>query len=624
MESQTSTPLGEMVRRAEQEWTLGNIHVSKYVDENFYEDINKIEAYLNSKHTSGEVDNLGREKPFFNICIAARNIWFRATDVDRKNIRAKAKKAKDLLASYIYTIHLQKWMKDDNFGKFLNDWGLYLASFNSAVCKFVEKKDGLHASVMDWNKMIVDIIDFDSNPKIEILELTPAQLRSKTEYDQELVEKLISAQTTRKNPDRQSKDQKAQYIRLYEVHGKMPLSYLTGEEEDEKEYVQQMQVISFVESKGDGKFDDYTLYSGREKQDPYLLTYLIPNVDGSISLNGSVKQLFEAQWMVNHSKKAIKDQLDLASKLIFQTSDPTFANANALTSIENGQILVWNAQNPNGQLTQLANNSHDITSLQNFGTEWKNLAQEITSTPDVMGGETFPSGTAYRQAVIVQQEAYSNFKIMIQNKGLFIEEMMRRWITPYILKQMDTNEEIVATLDAYGIDKIDQRYIQAVSAERFNKKLVDAVIARGEARANGQDDGSIPLPNLEEEQMMAQKELQEMGDQRFIKPSEIESKTWKEALKEFEADVEYEITNENVDKQATFDTLNSVFQTLAGMQGRPMTPEMKIVWNKILGEAGKISPVELNSVQTMQPMMQPAMPMSGPQVGAGMNNQPIQ
>jgi nucleoside-diphosphate-sugar epimerase len=30
----------------------------------------------------------------------------------------------------------------------------------------------------------------------------------------------------------------------------------------------------------------------------------------------------KAQWMVNHSQKAIKDQLDLASKLIFQTADP--------------------------------------------------------------------------------------------------------------------------------------------------------------------------------------------------------------------------------------------------------------------------------------------------------------
>ena len=56
----------QIVRRLESEYTRGSITQSKYVNFDMWDTINRIEAYLNSKHTSGETDSLGREKPFFN------------------------------------------------------------------------------------------------------------------------------------------------------------------------------------------------------------------------------------------------------------------------------------------------------------------------------------------------------------------------------------------------------------------------------------------------------------------------------------------------------------------------------------------------------------------------------
>jgi hypothetical protein len=593
-----NNPIGELVRKAEQDFITGNIQVSKYVSEDFYEDINTIEAYLNSKHISGEYDDLDREKPFFNIVLAARNIWVKATDLDRKNIRAKATKAKDELASFLFTMHLNKWMKDENFGKFLNDWGIQLASFDSSVVKFVEKKDGLKFKVCNWNNLIVDVVDFYSNPVIEILELTPAQLKQNKTYDREIVQKLLSSLNPREGTDKQKKDQKSNYIKIYEVHGELPLSYLTGKEEDEDEYVQQMHVITFLESKEAGKFDDFTLFSSREKQNPYMLTYLIPNVDGSISLNGAVKTLFQAQWMVNSTAKAIKDQLDLASQLVFQTSDGNFVGQNFLSQITTGQILIHKENQP---LTQVANNSHDISALQSFGQQWQNIAQEISSTPDAMMGKQPPSGTAYRQTALVQQQASSNFDIMIQNKGLFIEEMMRKYITPYVLKQMDTAEEIRTTLDAYGIDKIDQMYIGYQAVKRFNDKAIEAVL------------NDTELPDINQEVMGVKAELNRQGSTRYLKPSDIATKTWKEVLGDFEATVEYEITGENKDKQSALDTLSNVFRDLIAMQGMPMSPEQKIVFNKILNLTGEINPLELGNTPS-QPM--PQQPVN-PTVGTG-------
>ena len=200
--------------------------------------------------------------------------------------------------------------------------------------------------VVPWSRLIVDQVNFDKNIKIELLEVTEGELRTRKGYDQEMVERLIDSKRSRELTDRTRQDQKSDYIKLYEVHGLLPLSYVTGKDSDDDVYEQQMHVLSFVESKQKGKYDDFALTSGREKKDPYMLTSLIPSTDGSISLDGSVKNLFESQWMMNHTAKNIKDQLDVASKLIFQTSDGNYVGRNVLSAIEQGDILIHQVNEP--------------------------------------------------------------------------------------------------------------------------------------------------------------------------------------------------------------------------------------------------------------------------------------
>lgn len=597
------TEIGSLVRDMEQEYVYGETTISKYVSYSMYEVINTIDAYLNSKHLTGDKDSLDREKPFFNIVLAIRNIWYRATDLDRKNIRVKAKRSSDVITSYVFNTHIARWMDNNNFGQFLNDWGLHLASFGSSLVKFVEKDGELISKVVSWNNLIVDPVCLEDNPVIEVLELTPAQLRKRKAYDQDQVEALIEATDSRKTLDGQVKDQKSNYIRIYEIHGELPLSYLTDDEKDEEEYEQQMQVVSYVSGE-EGKTDDFTLFRGKEKQSPYLLTHLIKEDGKSLSL-GAVQTASESQWMVNHSMKAIKDYLDLASKIIYQTGDKGYLNQNVLTNIQQGQILFYdNQKSPNG-ITPVNNGQHNIESLKVYSDMWKGLAQEISATPDIMRGDNMPSGTAYRQAAIIQSEATSNFKMMAENKGLYLEEMFVKFITPHLLKKMDTTEELSATLSDYGIKEIDRKYISNKASEKFNRKAVQLALEETDE-----------MPDLGQEQMMVQNEMNSMGDMRFIKPSDISDKTWKDILKDFEPNIRYEITDENTDKQATLDTLNTLFMTIAPNPAILNDPNARMLYDKILEETGKVSPAELSEVKAMTPTM----PISGGQnqVGVGM------
>lgn len=570
--------------------------MGEYVEWDMHNTIETIDAYLNSKHTSGPTDSKGREKPFFNIVTAAVNIWYRATDIDRKNIRILPDAVSNTALAFMATILLQNWMKEARFGTFLNEWGRALARYGSAVCKFVEKGGTLTASVIPWNRLIVDPIEFDALPRIEKIYMTPAQLRRVENYNQDLVDQLIEAQLSRKTLDGREQDNLTKFIELYEVHGELPIALLDDDpydasDSDWETYRQQMHVVSFIEGEN-GEYEDFTLYKGKERRDPYMITHLIKEDGRTLSI-GAVEYLFDAQWMKNHTVKNMKDTLDIASKLIFQTSDATYNTKNVLSAIETGDILIHKVNEP---LTQINNQKADIQAFQNFGIEWEKLAQTLTSTPDAMRGDTLPSGTPYSLGAYLGQQANSLFEIMTENKGLHIEDMMREYVIPHLKTKMDTTDEVVALLEENDIARVDAIYVKNFATKQVNNELKEMVL-------NGE------FPTREDQAGMMQNatgnikdQLQNiLGNQRFFKPSDLPNQTWKDLLKDLEWRLTVEVTNETTDKGAVLQTLSSLLQTLASNPLILQEPNARMLFGQILSETGKISPLQLSTVQPSVP-----------------------
>jgi hypothetical protein len=597
------TNLCEIVREAEDNYLHGSVQMSEYVEWDMHDTIEKIDAYLNSKHTTGDKDSLNRDKPFFNIVTAAVNIWYRATDLDRKNIRIVPDSIENTALAFIASVMLQNWMKESRFGVFLNEWGRSLARYGSTVVKFVERDGELNASVIPWNRLIVDPIDFEALPTIEKVYKTPAQLRKMEFYDQEVVEKLIDSMSSRETLDGHKQDNQSKFIELYEIHGDLPVALLEDDPDQAEDskwetYRQQMHVISFSQS-ANGNYEDFTLFKGKEKKHPYMITHLIREDGRTLSI-GAVEYLFDAQWMKNHTIKNMKDTLDLASKLIFQTSDSTYVGRNVLSAIETGDIMIHKLNEP---LTQINNSKADIVAFQNFGMEWENLAQTLTSTPDAMRGDTLPSGTPYSLAAYQGAQANSLFEIMTENKGLHIEDMMREYIIPHLKTKMDTKEEIVAVLDASAVNEIDTMYIPNEAKRRFNRKAVESVITALET----DDLSQIPSPyqpGIAEAEVKS--ELAPLGNKRFFLPDDVEEKTWREAMKDFEMKAVVEVTNENTDKQAVMTTLASVLQTIAVNPMILQDPNARMIFNTLLVETGRISPLQLSTAAAQPSVAPPA------------------
>lgn len=605
--------LYELIRESESNYLQGSVQMGEYVEWDMHNTIETIDAYLNSKHTSGSTDSLGREKPFFNIVTAATNIWYRATDLDRKNIRILPDSTGSTAMAFIATHLLQNWMKESRFGVFLNEWGRALARYGSAVCKFVVKDGQLTAQVIPWNRLIVDPIDFDALPRIEKLYKTPSQLRAMEFIDQDVVEDLIENLTQRETLDGRNKDNKARFVELYEIHGELPLALLEDDPDQADDsswetFRQQMHIVSFTQSDKPGEYKDFCLYKGKEAKDPYMITHLIKE-DGRTLAIGAVEYLFDAQWMKNHTVKNMKDTLDLASKLIFQTSDANYTGRNVLSAIETGDILIHSVNQP---LTQINNSKADIAAFQQFGLEWENLAQTLTSTPEAMRGDTLPSGTPYSLGAYLGAQANSLFEIMTENKGLHVEDMLREHVIPFLKTKMDTTDEVVAILDDYSIDQIDAIFIRNKATKFVNDQLKEMVL-----------NGEFPTPE-DQQNMMSQatSTLQDqlggmIGKQRFFKPSDIPDVTWKEALKDLEWRVSVEVTNEATDKQAVLQTLSALLQTVASNPMVLQDPNAKMLFNQILTETGRISPLQLSPVGTA-PLAQAQAPVPPIPTGEGL------
>ena len=591
----------DLVREAERHYTRGKVRIGKFVEWSMSDTVNTIDAYLNSKHITGSKDSLGRDKPFFNIVTAVANLWYRATDIDRKDITIYSGNSKHVVLSFVATVLLHDWMIRERFGVFLNLWGRALSRYGGIPTKFVKKEGRLIPSVVSWSRFIPDPVAFDALPAIEKLYYTPEQLRKNSSYDQDQVEKLLTCVAeARKNTDGEALDLNDNFIEVYEVSGELPVALLKPidkrEEKDWITYRQQMHAVSFVGNINEEGYSDFTLYRGSQTKSPYVMTSLIEEEGRTLPI-GSVEYLFDAQWMVNHTIKQQKDYLDLASKLIFQTSDQRFVGRNVLSSIENGDILI---HQPNQPLKQINNTANNMNALIQFGNQWLVLAKEITSTPDAMRGNNMPSGTPYSLVSILQQQAGSLFEIMTENKGLAIEDMLREHVLPFLKSKMDTSEEISAILDDHNISKIDAMYVPQEAIKRYNKKAIDDFI----------DKDVIPSPyQADIAEAEVQGELSALGNQRFFKPSEISTKTWSELLKDFEWNVRVEVTNEARDKKAALETLNSVLTTIGQNPAVLQDENARMLLSEILKISGTVSPLQIKAPKV------PSLSLS--QVGAG-------
>lgn len=517
-----------------------------------YDTIKTIEYFSNDKYESGQKDDYGRDKPFYNINKFRVNVATRATDFDTKNIELVAENTSSYTKSWIMSREVDEWMKEHKFGKTMNRAGFIRAKYGGAVLKKIEKNGELDIEVLSWKNTFNDQVDIDGGMIGEIHYMSPVKLSKMKDTWDGLAEHWDDLMKLAKTDDTGNKDDYSdERVVVYEIEGEMPKHYI-DETADDDEYSLQLHYVA-----GDSKGAIYILHSQEIKESRYKY---IPwmNIDGRSLGIGVVEEGIEAQVWTNDAVQMERDMMSFASKIFYQTNDETLED-NAMVEMDNGHIIKLA---DDGYFKQVNTVPTSFPELSSMVEKWDKQYERTSSTFNAVTGETMPSGTPFRQTAILNQEASSLFSYRREEMGLFYEEVFEQWIIPHLSKKINREHILSSEFTQEQLKTIDTSF----SRNRANQWAIEQVL----------DNKIVTQEKYENAQRMFQSVIAETKDQRFLKIP-------KDYFKDIAARISIITTGEQRNKAQMFESLANIINVISNSYD-PNTQQFTILNNPTLAK----------------------------------------
>ena len=537
----------------------------------FYEHVRRSFLYKNSQF---EENNEDRDKrPFKNIIRPILNIQYRTEGFDVKDIELYVDNPEIYYKSFLVKKFHEKWAPQNQIDTFIDE----------VVESYVDYGGVLVKNIKETRPEVVDLRSIAFCDQTDILSgafairhyFSPQQLRdmadigwgdSQNNATMEL-EALIKLSENEKQLDKTKSKTSGKYIEVFELHGTFPENWLKG---DKDTYSSQIHIIAYYKNQ-DNKDIGVTLFSSKEPNFPFKFLAR-DKVYGRALGFGGIEELFEAQIWTNFSEIQMQEMLELASKVLFKTSDQSFKTRNNIVNFEQGQVLDLQEGK---DINQLDTTPRNLVVFDNAVKEWEAHAQQMGAAGEALMGESPASGTPFKLQELVTMEAKSLHKYRQGKIAVFIDEIYRDWILPHLSKEIVKGKKFLSELSADELQMVMERMVD----NQINDFVKDKVL-----------DGFLPsVEEMEIEKVNARENFLKAGNKRFI-----------EILKDELKDVPIEISTSIVGKQKNLALLtdkivNLVRQFIATPEIRN-DPHMVKLLNTILESSG-MSPIFFGSAQ---------------------------
>lgn len=537
-----------------------NIQVVPGFTFNQYENLLDIYFYYNSKFRTGDIDQDGERKYFYNITKNPCKVYSKAIDFDTKNIRLLTTGGGDPLKTWFMERDLKYWMRDKQFGKILNRIFYELPIFGSVVLKIVDGTPyfvDLRNFVVEQSAESLD----DMNYIIEVHNLTVPNFRKvakQMKWDKAKVDEAIRLFYEMKD---------VSHIRVYERYGDVF---------DEEKGTHSYRRVFFADV-GVDEFDNYgnltatkagiELSSEEWDGHPYW-EFHAEKMPGRWQGIGVVETLKEPQIAENQRTNLQNKAASHLALLLFQTRDQAF-NRNLLTDAQNGEVL-----STDSEITQVGISDRNLAFFNEQHNLWLSNRDELTFSYDVVQGERLPAGTPLGSAQIASAQTLSYFEQIQENVALDVKEMLYQVIIPRFLKENTTEH----TLRLVGQD-LDQ-YIAMVKNDLVLKEIVRLVVS------------GAPFPtNTEAEAIgVAIEQSIKQGKEKLL----TIPKNFYDNIK---YDVDIDITGESIDTRVRYATKFALLQAITADPTMTTDP-MKRKFLYSMAEDGGVNPGDLFDVET--------------------------
>lgn len=569
--------------------------------------IRTTEFYSNSKYINGPRDELGREKPFFNILNAICDVENAAKDIDTKDITATSDDGEHYTESFLMSKDIYEWMKDVNFAKTLNDMRDAHTRYGSVLPKkriAAQKDDGnrknLEITMPEWKNTMTDQVDIADGTKVEIHYMTPKQIMKMDEWQNK--EEAIKALGK----------EYGKRIAVYEIRGEFPRSWvkeLDGTKiktKDETDFSYQLYYLAGA-PKSEDEVNDWDLgkltplYWEDDTEEVYK--YLARKKKSGRAFGvGVFEEGEEAQVWTNDAVLKQFRAMEYTTKSISQTASKKLKGRNTLTETDDGQILEIEENKPILPVNLLP--SGGLAQYQSLITQWYDQLEKTTSAYAGQRGETPPSGTPFRLQAQVVQQSSSVFKDLRQEMGIFVTEIFEDWVMPYLAKQLNAEHILAHDFSLAELKEIDKNF----STYHANEKAKQAILS-GEIHYADEYEASLKS---------AQEFIQQTKNTRFLQVP-------KDYYKKFKAKITVNVTGEQQNKATVLESLINIMTVYAKNPTIAQDPVLMQIFLRIVELSGAgISPVALMGAIEQQAKMMEQKTQMEAQNAQAMGGKPTQ
>lgn len=529
--------------------------------------IKKCTLYHWSQLLSG---NPGNNKPVKNIIYPILNLQYRAEGFDVKDIEIYVDDFKSYYKSFLIKKRHDNWAREEEIDTFIDEMVESYVDFGGALIKRIK---GVRPEVVPLQSIsFCNQSDMLSRPIGIKHTYSPEQLKEfeKMGWGKEengatcTVDELITLSREEKLTGKDEK-KKTDDVEVYEVHGILPNTWLS--DEDEEGYTQQIQIVCVTKS--EDKRGGYVLFRKKEKN-PFKLI-LRNKIFGRALGFGGIEELFDAQIWTNYSMIRMKEMLDSASKTILKSTDHTVRakHPNGLSNLQNLEIIDLE---PGTDLNQVDTFPRNIKLFEQAVQDWQAHAQQTGSANDSIMGETPNSGTPFKLQELVTQENHSLHEYRKGKIATFLETVYRDWIIPELAEDINKGHEFLADLELSELQEVCEKVI----VNEANKKLLEKVL-NGEVIMQGEQEA------LTEK---LRQDFMKQGNKRFIK-------IIKDEIGKSKLEVKVNIAGKQKYLAQYTDKLVNIFRQIIAAPQMLDDPRLSRILNQILESSG-LSPIDFS------------------------------
>jgi hypothetical protein len=533
----------------------------------------------------------GQDKVFIPLIESTVEAVVKNIDLDTKDINFRAKHPGAYGLTAIVRSCVRNALEQIRFGEKLDDLGRTLAIDGTAVWYTGESMDGKKLEVHK-----VDLLNFYIDPTADSIQETDAvieriiltedqfkQLAKKEGWVN--YENVVGTANLARNDAEFGMNfgftgSSVRYVEVFRRYGKTPKHLITGDMKDKDEYVDAELIAS-------GGSKAWVFHAGKKLKNskkPYEEAWYT-RVPGRWYGRGVAEKLMMLQIWLNTIVNIRINRARVSQLGIFKIRRGSGITPQMISRLaSNGAILVNNIDDIEQFVMQEA--SQASYNDENIIKDW---AQRVTAAYEVVTGEQLPSSTTATAIGIQSQTAQSQFVLIKEGIGMFLERWLTNQAIPVIQKNLKKSDIIRVTGNADLLRDYDEKI-----ANYLVYQEVDRIQRAG---------GYVDPAQVELERQRVISQIASLGKERYVQAEE--------SIDFMEYDVDVYVTNEDFDKGSMLSNLINMLQITAA------TPQLGVDPGAIIRQA--LDLMGLDSVQLRQQnYQQGAIPGVSPQPQGGL------